>query len=158
MTIPIILTVAMILLPQSYVNIKEFTEAKEDKNLIEFEDLEKIRKEKLEKNIEEIVEKRKQEVKEADRDFEALVQATFRLESGNGTSSLWLTHNNPGGIKCGSRYCRYASQEEGLQALRTLLKRYVNRFGYDFEAIRSVYSESDDTELFRQIYYEERGK
>ena len=41
MTIPIILTVAMILLPQSYLNIKEITEAKEYKNLLEFEDLEK---------------------------------------------------------------------------------------------------------------------
>lgn len=95
---------------------------------------------------------------EIDTNFEALVMATWRLETGNGTSRLWLTHNNPGGVKCGSEYCRYSSKEQGLQSLRTLLTKYVDRFGYDFEAIRSVYSESDDTQLFRQIFYEEKEK
>lgn len=95
---------------------------------------------------------------EIDTNFEALVMATWRLETGNGTSRLWLTYNNPGGVKCGSEYCRYSSKEQGLQSLRTLLTKYVDRFGYDFEAIRSVYSESDDTQLFRQIFYEEKEK
>ena len=96
--------------------------------------------------------------KPVDRDFEALVRATFRLETGNGSSKLWLSHNNAGGTKCGSELCKYATQEEGLDHLARLLRTYVDRFGYDFEAIRSMYSESDDTELFTQIYYEEREK
>ena len=110
--------------------------------------------------IEEVVEDKPivPTVKPIDHDFEALVRATFRLETGNGSSKLWLSHNNAGGIKCGSEFCKYATQEEGLDHLARLLRTYVDRFGYDFEAIRSMYSESDDTELFTQIYYEEREK
>lgn len=128
-------------------------------------DVRQAEKEKaIQKKVEIIAQVEKEEVhqessayKPIDNNFEALARATWRLETGNGTSSLWLTENNAGGIKCGSTYCSYPTEQAGLDALKTLLSRYVEKYGYDLEAIRSVYSESNDTQLFRQIYIEEGG-
>ena len=139
-------------------------------NLELAESLEEIRLKKFEEEKEKALEKQKQIAEEkriaeekkrqakSNNNFEALVNATWRLETGNGTSKLWLERNNAGGIKCGTSYCQDVSGEAGMQRLRNLLKRYVARYGYDLEAIRSVYSESNDTELFRQIFNEERSK
>lgn len=98
-----------------------------------------------------------------DREWLALVSATFRLETGNGTSNMWVNHYNAGGIKCwngNNDYCSYESEEEGLQALESLLESYVRDFGYDFKAIRNKYNPGDgqDYERFMVIYYEELNK
>lgn len=90
------------------------------------------------------------------------MNATWRLETGNGTSPLWVEHRNAGGIKCGSdAYCSYASIESGWQSLEELLAVYVDTFGYDLAAIREVYCyQCGDSDLnaFTQIFYEELEK
>lgn len=95
------------------------------------------------------------------KDFNALVGATFRLETGNGTSYLWNEHNNAGGIKCGVVYCSYDSEQDGMKALASLLERYVDKYGYDFKAIRYEYCGSHcgdvDLQTFKTIYHEERN-
>lgn len=91
--------------------------------------------------------------------FKALVSATFRIETGNGTSRLWLDYNNAGGIKCGGGYCSYQTQEQGYNALKTLLERYVEKYGYDLKSIREEYCGdhcgSEDLIEFTKIYKEE---
>lgn len=55
--------------------------------------------------------------------------ATWALETGYGTSDLWLSHNNPAGIikVDGSReYQTYASKEEGLRAMFELIQHYCD--------------------------------
>lgn len=84
--------------------------------------------------------------------MEALVNATYILETGHGKSRLWREQFNAGGIKCGTKYCVYGSAQEGWQALRNLLGRYVEAHGYNLKAIRDIYSETDDTLLFTSIY------
>ncbi|QIK68763.1 glucosaminidase domain-containing protein [Erysipelothrix sp. HDW6C] len=93
------------------------------------------------------------------REFEALVNATFRIETGHGTSSLWLNSNNAGGIKCGVEYCEYQTPQDGMNDLRTLLQSYVERFGYDLKAIRDLYCQCGygDLETFTEIYNNELG-
>ena len=90
-----------------------------------------------------------------DERMDALVNATYILETGHGKSRLWNTKFNAGGIKCGVEYCSYPSKEEGFKALRKLLSRYVDNHGYDLKAIRDIYSETDDTALFTSIYNKE---
>ena len=92
--------------------------------------------------------------------YEALVTATFRLETGNGTSRMWRENFNAGGIKCGGKYCTYSSEEEGLAALRNLLNKYVEEFGYDLKGIRDKYCQCgpEDLPKFKGIYYEELNK
>ena len=164
MGIKISIALAMMLLNQ--LSIKP-TEREYLAHFKQPQDLEVIKKAKLESNIikaklrleqEQLLEHQESSItREIDTNFEALAKATWRLETGNGTSRLWLTQNNAGGIKCGRTYCSYPTEQAGLQALKTLLYRYVEKYGYDLEAIRSVYSESNDTDLFRQIYIEEGG-
>jgi hypothetical protein len=104
------------------------------------------------------------EIEKEDNEWIALVDATFRLETGNGTSNLWLNYNNAGGIKCGNVYCVYDTKENGLQALKTLLERYIIEFGYDIKSIRNKYCPIydkgciDDYENFKEIYNEELEK
>lgn len=129
------------------------------------EDIYENMKVKFDELVKETLEKRKEaeeaeKLKEAvkpvikkDCSFDALVLATFNLETGYGSSWLWKNYYNAGGIKCGTEYCKDTSEYNGMQRLRVLLQRYVDRYGYDFEAIRSVYSESDDTALFTNLYY-----
>ena len=99
-------------------------------------------------------------VEDIDYRFEALVQATWRLETGNGTSALWASCNNAGGIKQGFEYKCYPTQEQGVEALRGLLVWYVDRFGYDFKAIRDLYCQCGEQDYynFMQIYNEELSK
>lgn len=81
--------------------------------------------------------------------------ATWILETGNGTSELWLTSNNPAGITCGIEYCTYGSQEQGLQAMFSLIRHYVNELGRNtVESVRELWSESDDAESIIKIMEE----
>ncbi len=97
-----------------------------------------------------------------DQRFEALVIATWRLETGNGTSLLWLNSNNPGGIKCGLEYCSYQTQEEGMRALETLLEWYVDEYAYNLEEIRYKYCGqhcgSEDLKTFTEIFNQEKER
>lgn len=71
--------------------------------------------------------------------------ATWILETGNGTSDLWLNHNNPAGITCGVDYCSYESQEQGLQAMFALLRHYVSDLNRrTVREVRELWSESND--------------
>lgn len=88
-----------------------------------------------------------------------MVQATWRLETGNGTSDVWHKLNNPGGIIRGGEYVRYPTKEDGMRDLEILLRKYVEEFRYDFSAIRTKYCGShcgqEDIDKFVQIYKEE---
>lgn len=103
-----------------------------------------------------------EEVEEPDPRWIALVNATWRLETGNGTSFMWVEHNNAGGIKCGVDYCSYESEEQGRESLESLLVAYVDDYGYDLESIRLEYCGShcgiEDLNIFTQIYNEELNK
>lgn len=81
--------------------------------------------------------------------------ATWIWETGHGSSDLWLTSNNPAGITCGTEYCAYESQEQGLQAMFSLLRYYVNELGRNTVAsVRELWSESKDAESIVQIMNE----
>lgn len=51
--------------------------------------------------------------------------ATWILETGNGSSIMWMQNNNPAGIKCGSDYCSYPSKDAGLAQMFYLLNQYT---------------------------------
>lgn len=98
-------------------------------------------------------------------EWRALITATWRLETGNGSSYLWNTHFNAGGIKnYNNEYKSYPSKKQGLQALETLLKGYVDLYGYDIKKIRSIYCPTTekgcegDYEKFIEIYEGELKK
>ena len=81
--------------------------------------------------------------------------ATWAWETGWGTSELWLTSNNPAGITCGTEYCSYESQEQGLQAMFSLLRYYINELDRNTVAsVRKLWSESEDAEMIVQIMEE----
>lgn len=98
-------------------------------------------------------------------EWRALVIATWRLETGNGSSYLWKHHFNAGGIKNNdNEYKSYSNEERGLNDLKTLLRRYVNKYGYDIKKIRSIYCPTTekgcegDYEKFIEIYEGELRK
>lgn len=81
--------------------------------------------------------------------------ATWAWETGWGSSDLWLTSNNPAGITCGIDYCTYDTQEQGLQAMFSLLRYYVNELNRcTVASVRELWSESDDAEMIVQIMEE----
>ena len=88
--------------------------------------------------------------------------ATWRLETGNGTSNLWLNSFNAGGIKCGDSYCQYDNEEHGMSILKDILIDYVNVYGYDLKSIRQRYCgiHCGDSDLitFTEIFNEELTK
>lgn len=94
--------------------------------------------------------------------FDTLVATTWRIETGNGTSTLWTEYNNAGGIKCGNEYCTYPTQEQGYKSLETLLRGYVDKYGYDLKAIRErycgIHCGSKDLIEFTKIFKEELQK
>lgn len=51
--------------------------------------------------------------------------ATWVLETGNGSSIMWMQNNNPAGIKCGSDYCSYPSKDAGIAQMFYLLNQYT---------------------------------
>lgn len=84
--------------------------------------------------------------------------ATWILETGNGTSDLWLTSNNPAGITCGADYCKFESQEQGLQAMFTLLRHYVSDLNRcTVKDVREIWSESDDADKILDIMEDIHG-
>ena len=97
-------------------------------------------------------------------EWRALVETTIIFETGHRDSYLYKVNNNHGGIKCGDEYCSYLTKEEGLQALETLLKGYVDLYGYDIKKIRSIYCPTTDIgcegdyEKFIEIYESELKK
>ena len=101
-----------------------------------------------------------EELPEIDYEFEALVNTTFKLETGHGKSNLWVKHNNPGGIRCLEQPCTYdgwqiyETPEEGMNAMRTLLRKYyVDIFGMDLKAIRKKYCPPCSDKEFNEFKY-----
>lgn len=81
--------------------------------------------------------------------------ATWAWETGWGTSKLWLNSNNPAGITCGADYCTYESQEQGLQAMFTLLRHYVSDLNRcTVASVRALWSESNDAQQIVEIMEE----
>ena len=81
----------------------------------------------------------------------AYAAARFALETGWGKSNLWINYNNPAGIKCGQRYCRYATPRDGLTAMFNLMADYYTN-GLTTVAQQSErWSASDDTETILEI-------
>lgn len=83
--------------------------------------------------------------------------ATWIFETGNGTSDLWVTNNNPAGITCGSEYCSYNSQEQGFKAMFQLMRYYIDELNRNTVAsVRALWSTSDDAiriiEIMEEIY------
>lgn len=86
------------------------------------------------------------------------------METGNDSSYLWKIHNNPGGIKCGIEYCSYATEEDGMDALRSLMTYYYEKYGTDLAALRADYTRmtgeslENDIKEFITIFNEEMEK
>ncbi|MFV0382350.1 MAG: glucosaminidase domain-containing protein [Breznakia sp.] len=78
--------------------------------------------------------------------------ATWALETGYGTSDLWTEHNNPAGIKCGIEYCSYINEEEGYEAMFELLSEYTDCNLLTVDQVRSVWSETEDSEQIVSIW------
>lgn len=90
--------------------------------------------------------------------------ATYVWETGWGRESdVWIYGNNPAGIMCGYEYCTYDNAEQGFTAMFDLLSQYT-RGSIDYvgtkitiEEVRSVWSESEDTEDVVRIWNEILG-
>lgn len=81
--------------------------------------------------------------------------ATWAWETGHGSSDLWRYHNNPAGITCGEEYCSYDSQDQGLQAMFSLLRYYVNKLGRNtVREVRELWSETEDAQQIVEIMEE----
>lgn len=81
--------------------------------------------------------------------------ATWAWETGWGSSDLWINHNNPAGITCGIEYCSYDSKEQGLQAMFSLLRYYINDLGRNTVlCVRELWSESNDADSIVKIMLE----
>lgn len=79
----------------------------------------------------------------------------WRLETSNGTSSVWLTKNNPGGIGGQKNYHNYSSQEEGFHGLFRLLTKYANEYGLNTPyAIGCRWDNSDWGEKVVEVWRE----
>ena len=77
--------------------------------------------------------------------------AVFVLETGWGSSSVWLTKHNPAGIRCGSRYCRYSTAADGLRRMFEIMADYYGNGLTTVAQQRSLWSEADDTEKIVQL-------
>ena len=73
------------------------------------------------------------------------------LETGWGSSSVWLTKHNPAGIRCGSRYCRYSTAADGLRRMFEIMADYYGNGLTTVAQQRSLWSEADDTEKIVQL-------
>ena len=81
----------------------------------------------------------------------AYAAARFALETGWGKSDLWIEYNNPAGIKCGKKYCRYATPRDGLTAMFDLMADYYTNGLITVAQQSDRWSESDDTETILEI-------
>ena len=74
--------------------------------------------------------------------------ATWALETGYGTSAVWINHNNPAGIiklDGSGEYETYASQEDGLRAMFDLIEHYCKKGINTVQGIRSIWAESEES-------------
>lgn len=81
--------------------------------------------------------------------------ATWVLETGYGSSTVWQVHNNPAGIiklDGSGEYQTYASKEEGLRAMFGLIDHYCKNGNDTISEIREIWSEADDTEKIISIW------
>lgn len=81
----------------------------------------------------------------------AYAAARFALETGWGKSDLWIEYNNPAGIKCGKKYCRYATPRDGLTAMFDLMADYYTNGLITVAQQSDRWSASDDTETILEI-------
>lgn len=97
---------------------------------------------------------------EEEKEIEIFKRTIFRLETGNGTSYLWIYKNNPGGIKCGVDYCTYSTPDDGMKSLDSLIRLYYRDYGKDYKAATDRYCQCGEEyyPLFMEIYNEEKIK
>ena len=91
------------------------------------------------------------ELAEEDNISPVYAAAVFVLETGWGSSSVWLTKHNPAGIRCGSRYCRYSTAADGLRRMFEIMADYYGNGLTTVAQQRSLWSEADDTEKIVQL-------
>lgn len=159
-------------LPIKY-DIFEYVEKQRDftMKMLEEKDVE-VQLEKAIKVAVKKAEKEKARLEKLERDKaksrRAFLNATFVIETGNGSSYMWKHMNNPGGLKCngpGQRcssdnYRYFSSKEEGMREKERLLQGYFDKYGDDFKTIREIYCQCgpDDYPKFMKIYYQELNK
>lgn len=96
------------------------------------------------------------------------VLAMFCLESGYGSSDLWLTSNNPAGIKpftdeepailLGDEvYRTYENEDEGVRAMYHLLDVYVSHGRKTPLEVRKAWSETNDVDTVIEIWNNIKG-
>lgn len=73
--------------------------------------------------------------------------AVWQLETGHGKSEVWLTRNNPAGIRLNGEYQHFNSVQDGYHAFFGLLENYVANGRTTISEIRDLWSETDDTSL-----------
>lgn len=77
--------------------------------------------------------------------------AVFVLETGWGSSSVWMTKHNPAGIRCGDRYCSYTTATDGLRRMFEVMQDYYSNGLATVAQQRSLWSEADDTNQIVQL-------
>lgn len=77
--------------------------------------------------------------------------AVYVLETGWGSSSAWLNKHNPAGIRCGDRYCKYDTATDGIERMMEIMADYYSNGLTTVDQQRSLWSETDDTELIVQL-------
>lgn len=77
--------------------------------------------------------------------------AVYVLETGWGSSSVWLTKHNPAGIRCGDRYCSYSTATDGLRRMFEIMADYYSNGLTTVAKQRSLWSESNDTDQIVQL-------
>lgn len=82
--------------------------------------------------------------------------ATFNLETGYGESQLWIEQNNPAGILDNNgEYATFQSQEEGIEAMCSLIRIYCDDYGLlTVDDVRDLWSTAEDSELTAQLMVE----
>ena len=95
--------------------------------------------------------------------------AVFILETDHGKSNLWVNCNNPAGIKRSSKgykcnttqsgFCIYPDKETGIEQLFVVMHRLATEYERTtIESMRSVWSETEDTNVIVKIMNDIREK
>lgn len=86
-----------------------------------------------------------------------MVLATFALETGWGTSSLWVNSNNPAGLICTDGYCDgsyqfYSDKTSGMAHMIAEMHRYIYEYNFStVEEFRGLWSGNTDCSQFMAI-------
>lgn len=91
------------------------------------------------------------------------VLAVFCLESGYGSSGLWIEYHNPAGIKPFTDkepaiqlndeiYRTYENEDEGVRAMYNLLNIYVSKGRKTPAGVRELWSMTDDADIIVEIW------